>query len=177
MAAAATEMGLLPGTRSSSTAFLAMKVAAICTCLGKPRFEQKRDMKSPVVMRSTLVSSLQDQLKTPANLLLGDPGDCADLFKRSWYTFLSAGNVETCRSDGIIGSPLQALLFIHLLEQVVCSVYDVPWQVDAVCHGADFFKGVEHGAVGAAHGPPVLVFGVTEFIKTSCTCSLADHGG
>lgn len=43
-------------------------------------------------------------------------------FKRSWYTFLSAGNVETCRSDGIIGSPLQALLFIHLLEQVVCSV-------------------------------------------------------
>lgn len=57
MAAAATEMGLLPGTRSSSTAFLAMKVAAICTCLGKPRFEQKRDMKSPVVMRSTLVSS------------------------------------------------------------------------------------------------------------------------
>lgn len=57
MAAAATEMGLLPGTRSSSTAFLAMKVAAICTCLGRPRFEQKRDMKSPVVMRSTLVSS------------------------------------------------------------------------------------------------------------------------
>lgn len=57
MAAAATEMGLLPGTRSSSTAFLAMKVAAICTCFGKPRFEQKRDMKSPVVMRSTLVSS------------------------------------------------------------------------------------------------------------------------
>lgn len=56
MAAAATEMGLLPGTRSSSTAFLAMKVAAICTCLGKPRLEQKRDMKSPVVMRSTLVS-------------------------------------------------------------------------------------------------------------------------
>lgn len=56
MAAAATEMGLLPGTRSSSTAFLAMKVAAICTCLGSPRFEQKRDMKSPVVMRSTLVS-------------------------------------------------------------------------------------------------------------------------
>lgn len=57
MAAAATEMGLLPGTKSSSTAFLAMKVAAICTCLGKPRLEQKRDMKSPVVMRSTLVSS------------------------------------------------------------------------------------------------------------------------
>lgn len=56
MAAAATEMGLLPGTRSSSTAFLAMNVAAICTCLGSPRFEQKRDMKSPVVMRSTLVS-------------------------------------------------------------------------------------------------------------------------
>lgn len=56
MAAAATEMGLLPGTRSSSTAFLAMKVAAICTCLGRPRLEQKRDMKSPVVMRSTLVS-------------------------------------------------------------------------------------------------------------------------
>lgn len=56
MAAAATEMGLLPGTRSSSTAFLAMKVAAICTCLGSPRLEQKRDMKSPVVIRSTLVS-------------------------------------------------------------------------------------------------------------------------
>lgn len=56
MAAAATEMGLLPGTRSSSTAFLAMNVAAICTCLGSPRLEQKRDMKSPVVMRSTLVS-------------------------------------------------------------------------------------------------------------------------
>lgn len=57
MAAAATEMGLRPGTRSSSTAFRAMKVAAICTCLGSPRLEQKRDMKSPVVMRSTLVSS------------------------------------------------------------------------------------------------------------------------
>lgn len=56
MAAAATEMGLRPGTRSSSTAFLAMKVAAIWTCLGRPRLEQKRDMKSPVVIRSTLVS-------------------------------------------------------------------------------------------------------------------------
>lgn len=56
MAAAATLIGLRPGTRSSSTAFLAMKVAAICTCFGRPRLEQKRDMKSPVVMRSTLVS-------------------------------------------------------------------------------------------------------------------------
>lgn len=48
--------------------------------------------------------------------------------------------------------------------------YDyVPWQVDAICHGADFFKGVEHGPVRAAHGPAVLVLGVTKFIETSCT--------
>lgn len=52
------------------------------------------------------------------------------------------------------------------------TYYDVPWQVDAVCHGADFFKGVEHGPVRAAHRPPVLVLGVTEFIKTSRACSL-----
>lgn len=56
MAAAATEIGDLPGTISSSTAFLAICVAALCTMLGKPRFEQKRDIKSPVVMRSTDVS-------------------------------------------------------------------------------------------------------------------------
>lgn len=33
-----------------------MCVAAICTCFGRPRFEQNLDMKSPVVIRSTLVS-------------------------------------------------------------------------------------------------------------------------
>lgn len=56
IAAAATEMGDRPGTISMSTAFLAMCVAAFCTDVGRPRFEQKRDMKSPVVMRSTCVS-------------------------------------------------------------------------------------------------------------------------
>ena len=49
-------MGLLPGTKSSSTALRAICVAAICTCLGRQRFEQNLDMKSPVVIRSTLVS-------------------------------------------------------------------------------------------------------------------------
>lgn len=34
---------------------------------------------------------------------------------------------------------------------------DVPGQIDAICHGADFFEGVQHGPVGAAHGPAVLV--------------------
>ncbi len=61
---------------------------------------------------------------------------------------------------------------IHTGRAPVKTYYDVPRQVDAICHGADFFKGVEHGPVGAAHGPPVLVLGVTEFVKTSCTCSL-----
>lgn len=61
---------------------------------------------------------------------------------------------------------------IHTGRVWVKTYYDVPWQVDAICHGADFFEGVEHGPVGAAHGPPVLVLGVTEFIKTSCACSL-----
>lgn len=35
MAAAATEIGDLPGTMSISTAFLAICVAALCTKLGK----------------------------------------------------------------------------------------------------------------------------------------------
>ncbi|KAF9812056.1 hypothetical protein SFRURICE_021413 [Spodoptera frugiperda] len=56
MAAAATEMGLRPDTMSSSPAFLAICVAALCTELGRPRFEQNRDMKSAVVMSSTEVS-------------------------------------------------------------------------------------------------------------------------
>lgn len=34
---------------------------------------------------------------------------------------------------------------------------DVPRQIDAVCHGADFFEGVQHGPVRAAHGPAILV--------------------
>lgn len=42
---------------SSSTALRAMCVAARCTELGRTRFEQKRDMKSAVVMRSTEVAS------------------------------------------------------------------------------------------------------------------------
>lgn len=57
MAAAATEMGLRPDTISSSPAFLAICVAALCTELGSPKFEQNRDIKSAVVMSSTEVSS------------------------------------------------------------------------------------------------------------------------
>ena len=56
MAAAATDIGLLPGTKSNSTALRAICVAAICTCLGRQRLEQNLDMKSPVVIKSTLVS-------------------------------------------------------------------------------------------------------------------------
>lgn len=72
MAAAATEIGDLPGTMSSSTAFLAMYVAAFWTEFGNWRFAQNRDMKSPVVMRSTLVSSaLRMSLKhLPISFLL-----------------------------------------------------------------------------------------------------------
>ena len=56
MAAAATEMGDLPGTMSRSTAFLAMQVAAFCTSRERESVPQNRDMKSPVVIRSTEVS-------------------------------------------------------------------------------------------------------------------------
>lgn len=72
MAAAATEIGERPGTISNSTALLAMCVAALCTIFGRPRFEQKRDMKSPVVMRSTDVSkAFKISLKhRPISLLL-----------------------------------------------------------------------------------------------------------
>lgn len=72
MAAAATEMGDLPGTISRSTAFLAMWVAAFCADVGSPRFEQNRDIKSPVVIRSTCVSrALRMSLKQrPISFLL-----------------------------------------------------------------------------------------------------------
>ena len=60
----------------------------------------------------------------------------------------------------------------HITVSDLFTHDDVPGQVDAVGHGADFFEGVEHGPVRAAHGPPVLVLGVTEFIKTSCSSSL-----
>ncbi|KYN42315.1 hypothetical protein ALC56_03453 [Trachymyrmex septentrionalis] len=65
-------MGDLPGTMSISTAFLAICVAALCTILGRPRLEQNRDMKSPVVIRSTLVSrALRISLKhRPISFLL-----------------------------------------------------------------------------------------------------------
>ena len=43
-------------------------------------------------------------------------------FERPRYSFLSAGDVEAGGGDGIVGSALQALLFIDLLEQVVGSV-------------------------------------------------------
>ena len=56
MAAAATEIGDLPGTISKSTAFLAMQVAAFCTSLFKLSVPQNRCMKSPVVIISTFVS-------------------------------------------------------------------------------------------------------------------------
>lgn len=49
---------------------------------------------------------------------------------------------------------------------------DVPRQIDAIRHGADFFEGVQHGPVRAAHGPAVLILWITKFIETSCTCSL-----
>lgn len=72
MAAAATDMGDLPGTISNSTAFLAIWVAALWTMLGRPRFEQNLDMKSPVVIRSTEVSrAFSINLKhLPISLLL-----------------------------------------------------------------------------------------------------------
>lgn len=160
--------------------------------------------------------------------------ECVLTFESSWYTFLSAGDVETRWSDGVIGSTLETLLFVNLLEQVVGSVlrsrgiiylapsvrhqtlwrqttrlcfisrvpfapqvcgfhfsqsadlwhlssvvvwstntyYDVPGQVDAICHCADFFECVEHGPVRAAHGSTVLVLGVAKLIKTSRTGSL-----
>ena len=56
MAAAATEIGDLPGTMSRSTAFFAMQVAAFCTSRERDSVPQNRDMKSPVVIRSTEVS-------------------------------------------------------------------------------------------------------------------------
>ena len=56
MAAAATDIGDLPGTMSRSTAFLAMQVAAFCTSLFRLSVPQKRCIKSPVVMISTFVS-------------------------------------------------------------------------------------------------------------------------
>uniref|UniRef100_A0A0E9RXP7 Uncharacterized protein n=1 Tax=Anguilla anguilla TaxID=7936 RepID=A0A0E9RXP7_ANGAN len=73
-----------------------MYVAAICTCLGRPRLEQKRDMKSPVVIRSTLVSrafkiSLKHrpisflEIRDTAQISLNVRGD----------TLLSAGNIQT----------------------------------------------------------------------------------
>ena len=43
IAAAATEIGLLPEHRSSSAALLAMYVAALCTTLGNPRLLQNLD--------------------------------------------------------------------------------------------------------------------------------------
>ena len=43
IAAAATEIGLLPEQRSSSAALLAMYVAALCTTLGNPRLLQNLD--------------------------------------------------------------------------------------------------------------------------------------
>lgn len=72
IAAAATEIGERPGTISISTALRAICVAALWTILGKPRFEQNLDMKSPVVMRSTEVSrAFKMSLKhLPISLLL-----------------------------------------------------------------------------------------------------------
>lgn len=57
IAAAATDIGERPGTMSNSTAFRAICVAALCTIFGSPRLEQNLDIKSPVVIRSTEVSS------------------------------------------------------------------------------------------------------------------------
>lgn len=62
--------------------------------------------------------------------------------------------------------------FVVFVTTTTTTYHYVPWQVDAISHGADFFEGIEHGPVRAAHGPPVLVLGVTKFIKTSCTSSL-----
>ena len=56
MAAAATEIGDRPGTKSRSTALLAMVVAALWISLARPRVPQNRFIKSPVVMISTFVS-------------------------------------------------------------------------------------------------------------------------
>ena len=56
MAAAATEIGDLPGTISRSTDFLAIHVAAFWTSLESDKVPQNLDIKSPVVIRSTDVS-------------------------------------------------------------------------------------------------------------------------
>lgn len=61
---------------------------------------------------------------------------------------------------------------MSIQQKTTTTYHYVPWQVDAVGHGADLFEGVEHGPVRAAHGPPVLVLGITKFIKTSGTSSL-----
>ena len=42
---------------------------------------------------------------------------------------------------------------------------DVPGQVDAVGHGGDLLEGVQHGAVRAAHGAPVLVLGIPKLVE------------
>ncbi len=52
---------------------------------------------------------------------------------------------------------------------------DVSGEVDPVGHGGDLLEGIQHGSIGAAHGSPILVLGISKLIKARCTCSLKYH--
>ena len=66
---------------------------------------------------------LEDQLEAAPDLLLADGGHGNDLFERPWYPLLSASDVKTSSSDGIIGTALQA--FPKKRSSSLCNMTNV----------------------------------------------------
>ena len=66
---------------------------------------------------------LEDQLEAAPDLLLADGGHGNDLFERPWYPLLSASDVKTSSSDGIIGTALQA--FSKKRSSSLCNMTNV----------------------------------------------------
>jgi hypothetical protein len=180
MAAAATEIGLRPGTMSISTALRAMWVAARCTEFGKSRNKNQlrrpatSEFDSPVlteirteprhkVRRCDQVhrrlQRLQRQLEATADLLLTDLADRANLLERTRHTLLSACDVQAGRRFGVIGTALQIFAIVDLFEQIVGAVHDRLGQVDAIGHRADLLESRNQCTIRAAHVTTILILG------------------
>ena len=67
----------------------------------------------------------RDQLETLSDLLLRVSGNGADLLEGARYLLLPAGYVEASRGHRVVGSALQVLLLVHLLEESVATILSV----------------------------------------------------
>ncbi len=79
-----------------------------------------------------------DDLETSANLFLGMFRDGTDFLEGARHVLLPAGYEETGSCYGIVGTPLQPLLIVDLLEESLASILRKEEAIVSYHHGETF---------------------------------------